>query len=92
MPLKAGKYEVEFKFEPVSYSLGNTIALISSIILVLSLLGFAFLQWKNQNNNLIKIQDFMRKNNHNKTKEKIQKHPYKLHFKHVACFVSGGLG
>lgn len=46
MPLKAGKYEVEFKFEPVSYSLGNTIALISSIILVLSLLGFAFLQWK----------------------------------------------
>jgi len=46
MPLKAGKYDVEFKFEPVSYSLGNTIALSSSVALILSLLGFALLQWK----------------------------------------------
>lgn len=46
MPLKAGKYDIEFKFEPVSYSLGNTIALSSSVALILSLLGFALLQWK----------------------------------------------
>lgn len=46
MPLKAGKYDVEFKFEPVSYSLGNTIALSSSVVMILSLLGFALLQWK----------------------------------------------
>jgi len=45
MPLKAGNYEIEYKFEPTSYSLGNTIALISSLLLVLSLLGYIFLQW-----------------------------------------------
>jgi len=44
MPLKAGNYEIEYKFEPTSYSLGNTIALISSLLLVLSLLGYIFLQ------------------------------------------------
>ncbi|MDD3077873.1 MAG: YfhO family protein [Paludibacter sp.] len=44
MPLKAGNYEVEFKFEPASYRIGNTIALTSDIILVLSLLGLLFFQ------------------------------------------------
>jgi len=47
MPLKAGNYEIEFRFEPKSYSVGNTIALISSILLILGLAGFGFLQWKN---------------------------------------------
>ena len=47
MPLKAGNYEVEFKFEPKSYSIGNAIALTSSILLILSILGFVFWQWKN---------------------------------------------
>ena len=42
MPLKAGNYEVEFKFEPLSYSVGNTIALISSVLLLLSILGYIF--------------------------------------------------
>jgi hypothetical protein len=46
MPLKAGNYEVEFKFEPKSYSIGNTIALISSILLMLSIFGFIIWQWK----------------------------------------------
>jgi hypothetical protein len=46
MPLKAGAYEIDFKFEPKSYSVGNIIALVSSIILILSILGFLFLQWK----------------------------------------------
>jgi hypothetical protein len=47
MPLKAGNYEIEFKFEPKSYSIGNTIALTSSILLILGLFGFGFFQWKN---------------------------------------------
>lgn len=46
MPLKAGSYEIEFRFEPTSYSLGNTIALISSILLIFSFLMVGFLQWK----------------------------------------------
>jgi len=46
MPLKAGAYEIDFKFEPKSYSVGNIIALTSSIVLILSILGFLFLQWK----------------------------------------------
>ena len=46
MPLKAGNYELEFKFEPKSYSVGNAIALTSSILLILSFLGFVFWQWK----------------------------------------------
>jgi uncharacterized membrane protein YfhO len=44
MPLKAGDYEVEFRFEPSSYKIGNTIALSSSILLILAVLGFAFVQ------------------------------------------------
>ena len=46
MPLKAGKYDVEFKFEPVSYSLGNNIALASSVVLIVSLLGLLLMQLK----------------------------------------------
>jgi len=46
MPLKAGNYEIEYKFEPKSYSIGNTIALISSLLLILSIIGYIFLQWK----------------------------------------------
>ena len=46
MPLKAGNYEIEFKFEPKSYSIGNTIALTSSILLILGVLGFIIIQWQ----------------------------------------------
>ncbi len=46
MPLKAGAYEIDFKFEPKSYSVGNIIALISSVILIMSILGFLFFQYK----------------------------------------------
>jgi len=46
MPLKAGNYDVEFRFEPKSYSIGNTIALISSVLLVLSIIAFLFWQRK----------------------------------------------
>jgi len=46
MPLKAGNYEIEYKFEPTSYSLGNNIALFSSLLLILSIAGYIFLKWK----------------------------------------------
>ena len=46
MPLHSGKYEIEFKFEPASYRIGNIIALTSSVLLVLSLLAFALVQVK----------------------------------------------
>ncbi len=46
MPLKNGNYEVEFKFEPTSYSTGNTIALISSLIFLISIIGFVVWQFR----------------------------------------------
>jgi hypothetical protein len=46
MPLKAGTYEIEYRFEPKSYAIGNIIALISSLLLIISFLMFGFLQWK----------------------------------------------
>ncbi len=50
MPLKAGTYNIEFKFEPLSYSLGNLLAIISSILLILSIIGLIFWQWKKSGN------------------------------------------
>ena len=35
LPIKAGKHKIEFRFEPTSYSIGNTLAGISSILLLL---------------------------------------------------------
>ncbi len=43
MEIPAGKHKVEFKFEPAIYKTGNRIALLGSIILVLSVIaGFFF--------------------------------------------------
>ena len=39
LPVKAGSYEVEFKFEPKSYSIGNKVSFASSLILILLLIG-----------------------------------------------------
>ncbi|MDR0371815.1 MAG: YfhO family protein [Prevotellaceae bacterium] len=46
MPLKAGNYQIEFKFTPSSYSNGNIIALISSLLLVLSIIAYCLLYLK----------------------------------------------
>lgn len=46
LPIKAGKHQIEFRFEPASYYTGNTVALISSILLVLSLGGAIYLEIK----------------------------------------------
>ncbi len=57
MRLKAGTYDIEFMFEPKSYSIGNTIALISSILLILSILGFVFWQLKSQKKKVDKFEN-----------------------------------
>jgi len=54
MPLKAGTYEIEYKFEPKSYSIGNSIALVSSLLLILSIIGYALLQLKNARKSALK--------------------------------------
>ena len=54
MPLKAGKYDIEYRFEPKSYSVGNAIALTSSLLLILSILGYAFFQWKKSGKSALK--------------------------------------
>ncbi|GAB2948556.1 YfhO family protein [Hymenobacter coalescens] len=39
LPVPAGKHTVEFKFEPKQYTLGNTVSLVSSVLLLLVLVG-----------------------------------------------------
>jgi len=40
LKLEPGQYDIEFRFDPKSYSIGNTLSLISSVILVLAVLGY----------------------------------------------------
>lgn len=46
MPLKAGNYEITFRFEPNSYKNGNILSLISSMLLTLGFVGIIFARWK----------------------------------------------
>ncbi|WP_139924762.1 YfhO family protein [Hymenobacter sp. DG01] len=39
LPVPAGTHTIEFKFEPSEYALGNTISLVSSVLLIVALLG-----------------------------------------------------
>ncbi|WP_276498769.1 YfhO family protein [Pontibacter litorisediminis] len=48
MEVPAGKHTIEFKFEPQSYYTGNTVSLISSILLVLVIAGAIFYAVKKQ--------------------------------------------
>lgn len=48
MNLKAGNYQVDFRFEPKSYSVGNTIALTSSILLLLSIALYFYFRYRNK--------------------------------------------
>ncbi|RYU83721.1 YfhO family protein [Hymenobacter persicinus] len=42
LPIPAGTHTVEFKIEPKEYAIGNTISLISSVLLIVALLGAIF--------------------------------------------------
>lgn len=46
MPVPAGTHTIEFKFEPQSYKLGNTLALVASLAAYVLLLAAAWQQWK----------------------------------------------
>lgn len=50
MPLPAGKHRVEFKFEPQTYKTGNSIALVGSILLLITVGAGIFM---NRRNNVI---------------------------------------
>ncbi|WP_022825375.1 YfhO family protein [Hymenobacter norwichensis] len=39
LPLPAGSHTIEFKFEPTEYAIGNTVSLVSSVLLILALIG-----------------------------------------------------
>jgi hypothetical protein len=40
MVIPSGKHEIEFKFEPASYYLGNKVSMASSILLILGIAGY----------------------------------------------------
>ncbi|MCB2409435.1 YfhO family protein [Hymenobacter lucidus] len=42
LPVPAGTHTIEFKFEPKEYAIGNTVSLVSSVLLILALLGTIF--------------------------------------------------
>ncbi|MDP3642700.1 MAG: hypothetical protein Q8S54_05845 [Bacteroidota bacterium] len=46
MIIPAGKHQVEFKFEPTSYYLGNKVSLASSILLLLAIAGYFVYMFK----------------------------------------------
>lgn len=50
MIVPAGENEIEFVFRPASYYTGQVIALIFSILLVLSIAGYVYVEWKSRKN------------------------------------------
>jgi hypothetical protein len=48
MPLKAGSYDIEFRFEPTSVSIGNIIAIISNILIVALLALICWFSFKKE--------------------------------------------
>lgn len=48
MDVPPGKHKIEFKFEPKVYKTGNTIAMIGSVLLLLSVAGSLFMYFKKQ--------------------------------------------
>jgi len=49
MSLKAGDYDIEFRFEPTVISISYTIAIVASVLLVLLLAGVIFVEVKRSN-------------------------------------------
>ncbi len=52
MLIPSGKHQIEFKFEPASYYLGNKVSLASSILLLLAIAGYLFYAIKNKKQQL----------------------------------------
>jgi hypothetical protein len=46
MVIPEGKHEIEFKFEPASYFVGNKVSLASSVLLLLAIAGYLFYSFK----------------------------------------------
>lgn len=46
MKVPAGKHNIEFRFEPAKYYLGEKVSLASSVILVLLILGTGIIAWR----------------------------------------------
>lgn len=46
MALPAGQHTIEFRFEPTSFTLGNTVTLITSLLAVLLLAAAVFFEWR----------------------------------------------
>ncbi|MBS1668534.1 MAG: YfhO family protein [Bacteroidetes bacterium] len=54
MPLPTGEHNIEFRFEPAIYKLGNTITVWSSILVYLLLIGAIVAEWRKRKNPPIK--------------------------------------
>ena len=54
LQIPAGKHTIEFKFEPQVVKTGSTIALISTLLMLLTI-GLGIFYWRKQNKNLAEI-------------------------------------
>ena len=48
MVIPSGNHQIEFKFEPGSYLIGNKVSLASSILLLLAVGGYLFYSFKSK--------------------------------------------
>jgi hypothetical protein len=46
MVLPAGNHELIFRFEPKSYYVGQNVSLISSLLIIILILGYFYIRWK----------------------------------------------
>ncbi|MBW6537218.1 MAG: YfhO family protein, partial [Mariniphaga sp.] len=46
MIVPSGRHTIEFKFEPKSYYMGNKVSLASSLLLILAIVGYGFMQFR----------------------------------------------
>ena len=54
LEIPAGKHTIEFKFEPQVVKTGSTIALISTLLMLISI-GLGVFYWRKQHKNLAEI-------------------------------------
>jgi LPXTG-motif cell wall-anchored protein len=54
LKIPAGKHTIEFKFEPEVVKTGSTIALISTLLMLIAI-GLGLFYWKKQNHKLAEI-------------------------------------